>query len=495
MKQYIFKVIGVFGLLIFLLSGCRAADPHPTEPQKAEQYTVVEQIQTEGKEAGMTYRLMLDFHEETQRLTGKQEILLENMDIKGPMPLQLWMNAYRYGKKGAFYFPEMRDRIFSRGDSRGYIDIKAVYLEGKAIDYEIEDQLLWIDLPQIEYSKEALHISLDLEIQVPKISHRTGSNDKALWLGNWIPTLGIYQDNQWIVSSYLPAGDPFFTQAADYRLMITTPLAYTVVGSGTEKVEILDDRKITTIEGNNIRDVALAVSRHYKEFIHRTKDGIALKLYSYSLDQKTADAYLKELEKNIDYYGRRIGPYPYEDFDVVETEFMTGGMEYPCMIMISSQNLQDFAKGSATILHETGHQWFYGILGNNQLQDPWFDEGLTTFLQKGYELQADELDAFYKKEKLQMKKALEAWENIALGENLKVYDSWSHYYRVNYRRAALMHYEIYQAMGEEKYEDFLKELYRQYQNKIVAREVFRELCYQYGGEKTVLIFDSYFKKQ
>ncbi|AOT69685.1 M1 family metallopeptidase [Geosporobacter ferrireducens] len=495
MKKSIIGVIGALMLWSILFTGCEENALENQTLEKSDIETVTEQTRLENKEEKVTYDLKLTFDEKSRKLTGKQEIRIENMKMGDRLPLQLWMNAYKNGKKGHFYFPEMRNRIFARGDSQGFIDIKAVAIEGKDISFEIEDELLWLDVSQVQKSDRVLRVSLDIEIQVPKISHRTGGNDKALWLGNWIPTLGIYQEEGWIVSNYLPAGDPFYTQTADYRLQITTPPEYTVVGSGMERAEMLEDNKLTIIEGNNIRDMALAISRNYREYIHKTEDDISLKLYSYSLDQKAAEAYLKELEKIMDYYGRRIGPYPYKDFDVVETEFMTGGMEYPCLIMISTQNLQEFTKGSATILHETGHQWFYGILGNNQLKDAWFDEGLTTFIQKGYELQEKELEVFYQKEKIQLKKALEGWANIALGEDLSIYTSWSHYYRVNYRRAALMHYEIYQAMGKDRYDGFLKSLYQQYQNKIVTREGFRELCRQHGGEPAVAIFNSYFNNQ
>ncbi len=495
MKKSIMGIIVCLVLGSVLFTGCQEQVLEKEVQEQKDIQTVVEQAQLESKEEKTSYALELTFDEQTQKLTGTQEIRIENMKIEDKLPLQLWMNAYKNGKKGHFYFPEMRDRIFSRGDSKGFIDINRVAVEGKDISFEIDDQVLWVDLSQVANRRDHLRITLDIEIQVPRISHRTGGNDKALWLGNWIPTLGIYQEKGWIVSDYLPAGDPFYTQMADYRLQITTPRQYTVVGSGVETVKMLENSKLTVIEGNNIRDMALAFSNHYREYVHKTKDDISLKLYSYSLDQTSAEAYLKELEKIMDYYGRRIGPYPYKDFDVVETEFMTGGMEYPCLIMISSQNLQDFKKGSATILHETGHQWFYGILGNNQLKDAWFDEGLTTFIQKGYELQDRELEAFYEKEKVQLKKALEGWDNIALGEDLRTYHSWSHYYRVNYRRAALMHYEIYQTLGKEKYDIFLKDLYQQYQNKIVTREAFSTLCHQHGQEKAVAVFDRYFNKQ
>ncbi|MEW9122760.1 MAG: M1 family metallopeptidase [Thermotaleaceae bacterium] len=479
-------------LSMALLTGCdgkasveqvaKAADP-PSAP-------VIEDVST--KEEKVTYDLDLIFDDRTLTLTGREEIRIKNRALGDSILLHLWMNAYKDGKKGKFFFPEMKERIFSKGDSKGSIEIAGVWINGEAAPFRIEEELLWIDYTKKAYQEDMLRITLDFSIQIPQISHRNGANDQAIWLGNWIPTLAVQDGDKWIVSSYLPAGDPFYTQVADYNLRIQTPPTYQVVGTGEETVENEGTNKITYIRSSKVRDIALAMSKDYKRYQHTTQNGLELNLYSYSLGEKTANSYLKELEKIMDYYSSRIGPYPYKSFDVVETEFMTGGMEYPGLIMVSSQNLRDFSKGSATILHETGHQWFYGILGNNQLQDAWFDEGLTTFIQKGYEMNAKGLEDFYQKEKVQLKKALEPWKNIALGQELEIYQSWSHYYRVNYRRAALMHYEISQVMGSEAYDQFLKELYNQYQYKIVTKENFRNLCERFGGEKAVGVFNSYF---
>nr|WP_242692289.1 M1 family aminopeptidase [Aridibaculum aurantiacum] len=60
-------------------------------------------------------------------------------------------------------------------------------------------------------------------------------------------------------------------------------------------------------------------------------------------------------------------------------------MEYPTITLITtSDSGQNF---DATIVHEIGHNWFYGVLASNERQHPWMDEGMNTFYQKRYELQ------------------------------------------------------------------------------------------------------------
>jgi aminopeptidase N len=66
--------------------------------------------------------------------------------------------------------------------------------------------------------------------------------------------------------------------------------------------------------------------------------------------------------------------------DFVSTPTLALGIEYPGMIAITDWILQpdqDYLEG--VVAHEVGHQWFYNLVGNDQLDDPWLDESLTQF--------------------------------------------------------------------------------------------------------------------
>jgi aminopeptidase N len=75
----------------------------------------------------------------------------------------------------------------------------------------------------------------------------------------------------------------------------------------------------------------------------------------------------------VDDFGRRFGAYPYGELDLVLNDRWTtfSGMEYPGFVLLISSG--------APVVHEVAHQWWYGIIGNNEYADPWLDEAFATY--------------------------------------------------------------------------------------------------------------------
>ena len=75
--------------------------------------------------------------------------------------------------------------------------------------------------------------------------------------------------------------------------------------------------------------------------------------------------------------GALLGAYPYVSYELAQTAGGYG-MESPGLTWIP----RGVASGNIPYLvaHETGHQWFYGIVGNNQATEPYADEAATDFV-------------------------------------------------------------------------------------------------------------------
>jgi hypothetical protein len=70
----------------------------------------------------------------------------------------------------------------------------------------------------------------------------------------------------------------------------------------------------------------------------------------------------------------RFGPFPYEQVVIAVLPDIRGGIEYPAAILLGTGQDKD-----ATLSHELGHEWFYGLVGNDQARDPWLDEAFATY--------------------------------------------------------------------------------------------------------------------
>ncbi|GAA2750611.1 hypothetical protein GCM10010440_59560 [Kitasatospora cinereorecta] len=96
-------------------------------------------------------------------------------------------------------------------------------------------------------------------------------------------------------------------------------------------------------------------------------------MYSVS-GTSTSDAksMLDTAKTAVDAHAARFGAYPYGELDVVLDDFFWfGGMEYPGFVLdqVSSEALT----------HEIGHQWWYGIVGDDEYNSPWLDESFPSY--------------------------------------------------------------------------------------------------------------------
>jgi aminopeptidase N len=77
-----------------------------------------------------------------------------------------------------------------------------------------------------------------------------------------------------------------------------------------------------------------------------------------------------------------VGPYPFAELDVVDAPGAFGGIEYPGLVFIGVIDDSGFYE-EATV-HEVGHQWFYSLIGDDQLLEPWLDEAAASYTELLY---------------------------------------------------------------------------------------------------------------
>ena len=114
-----------------------------------------------------------------------------------------------------------------------------------------------------------------------------------------------------------------------------------------------------------------------KEVETITDSSLGIEINYYYYDDKNPLKSMEYAINSMDYFNNTFGKYPYKTYSVVQTKFVQGGMEFPALVMISD-SLEENAYGEV-IVHETAHQWWQSVVGNNEIEYGFLDEGLAEY--------------------------------------------------------------------------------------------------------------------
>lgn len=206
------------------------------------------------------------------------------------------------------------------------------------------------------------------------VRDRISRGEGWMRLGSFLPVLAWEPGRGWArepaTSGFAEAAT---SMAADYDVAVSVPEGYGVLGVGLPD----PDGHWRAVA---VRDMALSVGRFRTVSATVAAPGPVSVIVgvSDSLDDDPA-AYLARIGDALVDFSHRFGPYPWPSLTVALTPELTGGIEYPSHVMQGSGSI------GRTTPHEVGHQWFYGLVGNNQGRDPVLDEGLATYAEARHE--------------------------------------------------------------------------------------------------------------
>ncbi len=206
----------------------------------------------------------------------------------------------------------------------------------------------------------------------------------------WYPTLSVYTPGSgWWTEQPSPQGDPAFSETGLYDVRLTLPATLTVAASGTIIETTPNPDGTTTYRDvtGPMRDHAFQASERY--MITPTEaDGTRINMVHYKdrADQPTDGTKVaaKYAAQSLEIFNETFGEYPYAELDVVQNP-TPSGVEFPGLIQIAERAwVQGNNYLETVIAHEIGHQWFYSLVGNNQVSLPWVDESLTSYTEFVY---------------------------------------------------------------------------------------------------------------
>lgn len=346
----------------------------------------------------------------------------------------------------------------------GDMHVDEVFVNDEVIipNYKLNDSLLTVPLKIPLQPGENVTLKMDFKITVAQSVELNygvqAYSENVLALAHAFPMIPVYDDEGWNAEIPPQSGDVTYADMSFFIVTVEAPKDVVLVGSGREiSHKDTGSRQTVRYEAGPVRDFYLAASSDY-EVVSKEVNGVAIRYYYLNDSREGAEFALDVATRSMEVYGKRYAPYPYSELDFVSTPTFALGIEYPGMIAITNWIVEpDNNYLEATVAHEVGHQWFYNLVGNDQLDDPWLDESLTQFATLQYFT-----DEYGQPGNDGYRQDMEGrWSSIGQAEipvGLPVRDYTDmEYSGIVYGRGGLFFEALREEMGSEDFDAFLKE--------------------------------------
>lgn len=372
----------------------------------------------------VNYKIKVTLNDKAHTLSG-----FETFDYVNHSPnelhfiyIHLWPNAYK-DNTSAMSLQQYRNgnKVMENNttEDRGFIDSLDFKINGESATFLYN--LSHRDIGKLVLNKplktgESITVSTPFKVKLPNGNiSRLGHVGESYQITQWYPKPAVYDKDGWHEMPYLTQGE-FYSEYGSFDVVITLPKNYVVGATGdlqtTSEIEFLskkaeetkreleevtstadnsfsnkfppssDTLKTLRFKQSNVHDFAWFADKRYKVLkgevklpnSQRTVTTWAMFTPKNSSLWKNAIEYLND---GTYWYSKWNGDYPYNQVTAVDgTISAGGGMEYPNVTVIGTAS--SATQLELVIVHEVGHNWFYGILGSNERVHPWMDEGINT---------------------------------------------------------------------------------------------------------------------
>jgi aminopeptidase N len=382
----------------------------------------------------VNYNIDVSLNDADNTLHGfeKIEYINNSPDTLTYIWFHIWPNAYK-DETTAFYkqLTILKDgkRKIRNFKERGYIDSLSFKEDGENIRFENHpdyNDVIKLFLLKPLYPGGHTILTTPFFVKIPSYISRLGHDGQSYMITQWYPKPAVYDKKGWHAMPYLDMGE-FYSEYGSYDVNITVPSSYVVAATGI--LETQNEKEFYQTIGKKNKQLINAYKNNKQEqkikslltYYYSASEGT--KTLSWHADSvhdfawfadknfvinydtlqlasgKIIDAYTfyhasdkewysseDDVEDIIRRYSLWIGEYAYPVVNAVEgpSNSSSGGMEYPMITLITEPNAND-KKLDGILAHEVGHNWFYAMLGTNERDNPWMDEGVNTYFEFKYE--------------------------------------------------------------------------------------------------------------
>jgi len=414
-------------------------------------------------------RMGLYLDQSNRTLYGTNALHLVNNS--GEIIDELWFTAY----PNAFtYYSDSPapSSAYYEGFNSGGMEFDYFKINGKPMPYQTQGIAVRVPLEQGIEPGQPFELEVKFRTHIPRLAYRFGSQDGVFMLAYAYPILNMLDSAGWHKSYNSKYGDPFCLASANYLVRLNLPDGYDFVSPGVVTDALAEDngRQSFLIKAENIRDFSLAVMYDYKEMGQQV-EATNVKCYYPAAVAGPGHSILQQSYEMLSYYSDIFGKaYPYPDLKVVFVP-MKGltSCELSGMIFLSNDLISSFRQQGYNyffLAHEISHQWWYTLVGNDQLKDPWLDEGLANWSAYKYLAATRGLKTPATGKKL---------ERLNLKLEIKDIKSAEDYSRIVYTGGENFWFDLEKTVGARKVNTILKRYVRDFNGNIATDEDLKDI--------------------
>lgn len=369
-------------------------------------------------------------------------------------------------------------RLFPNGGwsyGNGFLEVYSTKVDDQEVQTELslDDSVLRVKLPEPIIVGENIKITISFNGKVPQDLDGDGYgiynlSDDVLTLAGWFPILAVYDDEGWNLDPGSNVGDSVYSDMAFYSVELTAPgdLKVATTGSLADSQACEDGQTCHSFVSGPARDFILVLGRDF-EIISKEVQGTKINAYYLPDHKDAADDTLSIAVDSLKTFNSKFGSYPYTELDIVDVPMVEYiGIEFPGIVLNDST-----VYGNAEYTsHEIAHQWWYNVVGNDVIDDPWLDEALTMYssiLYFEYNCTDEEYQEIFDYYEWERQYIIKTGRDDLVTEGLDHFEELGGdvYGLIVYTKGALFFHSLREKIGDEAFFKALKEYYelRKYQ--------------------------------
>lgn len=463
------------------------------------------------------YHMNVAYTPETRQLKGQQALSWEN---PGSVPVQeIYLHLYpnAFASKKTTFMRESGGKLRqdeAKADSTGWMDLLSVKTEdGEDLtprmsfvqpdDGNKDDHtLLKIPLSKPVGAGERVTLKTEFLVKLPEAFARMGYVDDFVMAGQWFPKVAAYErigtrgrtEAGWNLHQY-HGNSEFYADFGLYDVKIQVPANYTVAATGFPVKPAVTENGTKTYQfyADDVHDFAWSASPHFvyveEPFSTPQIPGVKIKLYLDPNHQDLKDRYMYAAKKALSRYSQWYGTYPYSTLSIVVPPpggNGAGGMEYPTLITAwGADDKTPDQELERVVVHEIGHQYFYGLVASNEFEEAWLDEGFTSYAEDKV-MEAD----FGATPNLPVESSYITSPN-ALRQNAWAYTGHDQYAENVYTRGKLVLKAIEKQVGTKTMDRIMRTYFQKWQFKHPSTKDFQNVVEEVSKTKWDDFFNEY----